>query len=134
MPNHTTLVRSRLSFVSVIALLTSAACSKTDGAAGSTTTTSGPLPADAVAVDLFNTTYPFNEASKHVGKAVKVHGYAKGSSGLIPVTVAADKTVPFVFCDVGSKKLGLKKDAHVVAEGTLDDKGSIGACKVTLVD
>lgn len=91
------------------------------------------VPADAKTIDAFKKEFPsFSAAGK--GKTVKIHGYVQATgSDLVPISDSVDKTVPFAFCKVTKKPTSLKTKAHVVAEGTLDDRGDIESCKLTVL-
>lgn len=88
-------------------------------------------PADATTVEAFKKAFPsFSAAGK--GRHAKIHGYAQTTTGRIAITDGPDKPVPFAFCTPsGAPKV--TRNAHVVAEGTLDDKGDLEACTLTVL-
>lgn len=113
----------RLASLAVL-VFAAAACSKSDA-----NKAPAAPPADALTIEAFKKEFPsFSAAGK--GKHVKIHGFAQTTTGRIAITDGADKPVPFAFCSPSAApKISAK--AHVVAEGTLDDRGDIDQCTLT---
>jgi hypothetical protein len=118
---------SRIAVVAAVAVLgLLGGCKKGAGSAPR------PVPADAKTIAAFKQEFPsFSAAGK--GKHVKIHGYAQTTTGRIAITDAPDKMTPFAFCTATSTPAELKSKAHVVAEGTLDDRGDIEACTLSVL-
>ncbi|MBK7584730.1 MAG: hypothetical protein IPI67_31650 [Myxococcales bacterium] len=67
-------------------------------------------------------------------RRARIHAIAHAAEGnLVPLTDKPDQTLPFVFCKATTLPPELKDNAHVVAEGKVEDNAMLEECSLTLL-
>lgn len=131
-------MRSR-GMTAVAVVLFSIGCSKTEPAGTGTAaaeSSAAPAanepkqvaapPADAKSIAAFR------EGNPQAGAQAKIHGYVGSVKGdAWPLVGKVGDTMPFVFCKMASPPADVKKGAHVVAVGKVEDQAMLQECTLT---